>query len=355
MQVHGSCGKRSGEGDGNDAEAKQHDTGALKVEDLLRRIAHLEGENKRMSDKLAEIQEEIRCSICFETSDDDVVFQCGHNFCKPCSVKWNGTGQRNARTCPTCRTGVAQNAVYQHRAFRRITDSLRTDKVYPDGRQYTGEFKDGKANGKGTMIWPQGNPATSGKFQRYEGEFVDDLPHGKGKMSIFEGRLRGEWDVYEGEFHQGLKHGQGKLEHGDKHRYEGQFSNNKINGKGTYTWPDGDVYVGDFVNGIRRGHGTLSYADGRKYVGNWDFSRNGKGTYTWPNGDVYVGDWFYGRRTGRGTLVYANGTKYIGEFKSNMKHGQGRMEYPDGHVESSSWFEDEQCDDEVFEFLQGRN
>ena len=335
MQVHGSCGKRSGEGDGNDAEAKQQDTGALKVEELLRRIAHLEGENKRMSDKLAEIKEEIQCSICYETSDDDVVFQCGHNFCKPCSVKWNGTGQRNARTCPTCRTGVAQNAVYQHRAFRRIADSLRTDKVYPDGRQYTGEFKDGKANGKGTMIWT--NPSY-GKSRRYEGEFLNDLPHGHGKMRTIHnvhhghGRpLQERSEVYEGEFREGKYCGQGKLVI-DGHVWEGQFANDLSNGKTTHTWPNGNVCVGNYVNGLLRGDGTMFFANGDKYVGELSYD---------------------GKKRGQGTLFYANGTKYIGEFNYDKKHGKGRMEYPDGHVETASWFEDEQCDDEVFEFLQG--
>ncbi len=335
MHLKESSVKRSGESDENEAGSKRQDTGELKVEDLLQRIAHLEGENKSMSDKLEKIRNEIQCSVCFETSDEDVVLQkCGHNFCKPCFVRWNGSGQRNSNTCPTCRTAVAQNSVCQHRAFRRIADSLRTEKVYPDGRQYTGEFKDGKANGKGTMTWT--NPSY-GKSRRYEGEFLDDLPHGQGKMRILHNVHQGHGlplqersEVYEGEFRRGKYHGQGKLVI-DGHVWEGQFSNDMSNGKTTHTWPNGNVCVGNYVNGLLRGDGTMFFANGDKYVGELSYD---------------------GKKKGQGTLFYANGTKYIGEFDYDKKHGKGRMEYPDGHVETASWYEDEPCDDEVFEFFE---
>lgn len=340
MQLQGSSVKRSSESDENEAGAKRQDTGELKVEDLLQRVAHLEGEKKRLSDILTKIRNEIQCSICFETSEEDVVLKCGHNFCKPCYVKWNETGQRNARKCPSCRTAIAQNAVCEHRAFRRITDSLRTGKVYPDGREYTGEFENGKANGKGTMIWTKPSSPTllmKIKSARYEGEFLDDLPHGHGKKSYLLNinvgpglPLREEWEVYEGEFRRGNYHGQGKRLRG-RHVWEGQFLNNRPNGKTTHTWPNGNVCVGNFVDGFLRGDGTMFFANGDKYVGEWSYD---------------------GEKRGHGTLFYADGTKYIGEFDSDKKHGKGRMEYPDGHVESASWYEGEPCDDEVFEFFE---
>ena len=33
---------------------------------------------------------------------------------------------------------------------------------YPDGRQYTGEFKEGKPTGSGTMIYPDGKKVDRG-------------------------------------------------------------------------------------------------------------------------------------------------------------------------------------------------
>ncbi len=40
---------------------------------------------------------------------------------------------------------------------------------YPDGRKYSGEFKDGERSGQGTMIYPDGKKV-SGEFKA--GEFV---------------------------------------------------------------------------------------------------------------------------------------------------------------------------------------
>ena len=320
-----SGGKRAGESNESKAESKRQDTGELKVEDLLQEIAQLKRENQIMSNKLEKIQKEIQCSVCLETSDEDVLLQkCGHNFCKPCLQKWkNAPGQKNSNSCPTCRTAVDQNAVCQHRAFRRIADSLRTEKVYPDGRQYTGEFKDGKANGKGTMIWT--NPSY-GKSRRYEGEFLNDLPHGHGKMKTLHnvhhghGRpLQERSEEYEGEFREGKYHGQGKLVI-DGHVWEGQFSNGESNGKTTHRWPNGNVCVGNYVNGVLRGDGTMFFANGDHYVGKLNYA---------------------GWKSGHGTLRYANGEKYVGEFKYDQRHGKGRMEYLDGRVKTGSWYEDE--------------
>jgi hypothetical protein len=41
---------------------------------------------------------------------------------------------------------------------------------YPDGRQYTGEFKEGEPTGRGTMIYPDGKKV-NGEFKA--GTFVE--------------------------------------------------------------------------------------------------------------------------------------------------------------------------------------
>ncbi len=51
---------------------------------------------------------------------------------------------------------------------------------------YTGEFKDGKFNGQGTMTYPNGNT--------YTGAFKDGLPIGQGTITYPDGTKRtGEW------------------------------------------------------------------------------------------------------------------------------------------------------------------
>ena len=33
---------------------------------------------------------------------------------------------------------------------------------------------------------------------------------------------------------------------------------------------------------------------------------------------------------GQGEFVWPNGQRYIGDYKENLKHGEGVIEYPDG-------------------------
>ena len=44
-------------------------------------------------------------------------------------------------------------------------------KIFPDGKKYMGEFKDGIKNGQGTFTLPNG--------EKYVGEFKDGLPNGQ--------------------------------------------------------------------------------------------------------------------------------------------------------------------------------
>lgn len=56
-------------------------------------------------------------------------------------------------------------------------------------REYTGDWKDDRKTGRGTMFFPNGN--------RYDGLWQDDKPHGEGRMIYANG------DVYEGAWFKG--------------------------------------------------------------------------------------------------------------------------------------------------------
>ena len=84
--------------------------------------------------------------------------------------------------------------------------------ITPNGKEYIGEWKDGKMNGKGKYTWTNGTV--------YSGEWKDGKMHGKGYMTYKEGD-----------------------------RYLGDFKNNKRHGKGTYTYSDGEKVTGTFKNG----------------------------------------------------------------------------------------------------------
>ena len=61
--------------------------------------------------------------------------------------------------------------------------------TYPDGRQYVGEFKDGKENGQGTFTWTDGD--------KYVGEWKDGKRTGQGTFTSSGG------NKYVGEFKDG--------------------------------------------------------------------------------------------------------------------------------------------------------
>ena len=54
---------------------------------------------------------------------------------------------------------------------------------------------------------------------------------------------------YVGEFQEGKRHGQGIMTHPDGAKYTGQWKDGLPNGKGIETWSDGIKYVGEYKDG----------------------------------------------------------------------------------------------------------
>jgi hypothetical protein len=80
---------------------------------------------------------------------------------------------------------------------------------------WTGSCKDGLADGRGTVIWINGN--------KYEGDLKDGKYQGKGVFTFVAG-----------------------------YRYDGEFKDGKPNGQGMFTRPDGQVFRGVWNNGCFR-------------------------------------------------------------------------------------------------------
>ena len=89
---------------------------------------------------------------------------------------------------------------------------------------YVGEFRGGRKHGRGVKTWPWGD--------RYEGEFADDAKHGTGIYAW------GERSAFAGD------------------RYEGGFANDKRDGYGVYVWASGDSYAGPWKDDAVAGRAT---------------------------------------------------------------------------------------------------
>lgn len=109
--------------------------------------------------------------------------------------------------------------------------------TYNNGTTYSGEYKNGGINGKGTMKYSTG-------------------------------------DVYEGEFENGLKSGQGTYTWTwqGKARYIGSWKNDQMNGSGEYYYPDwtnGYKVVGTFKDGKPDGQCTFYQTQAKSYKTDW--------------------------------------------------------------------------------------
>lgn len=89
-----------------------------------------------------------------------------------------------------------------------VTSGTRT---LPDGGNYIGQLRNGKANGQGTTTWSNG--------RKYTGEWRDDKMHGQGTLTWANGAY-----------------------------YVGAFRDNKMHGQGTFTWKD-EQDIGEWRDG----------------------------------------------------------------------------------------------------------
>ncbi|MFT5658079.1 MAG: hypothetical protein ACI9KN_001358 [Gammaproteobacteria bacterium] len=202
--------------------------------------------------------------------------------------------------------GVAVLKSYQHFNFQ-IPFPVAT---LADGAVYDGDLVDGIIEGKGRMVWPNGD--------RYEGNFLDGLFHGQGKYEWHEGAS------YQGEFKLGEKSGVGAMLYANKDTYTGEFGNGDFKGSGTYTTADNRIYRGDFLAGQFSGQGEYSDEVGNKHVGSFkDWVYQGQGENTNVYQDRTIGNFIDGELEGQGEFYGEDGSTYKGEFKQGIFSGAG--------------------------------
>lgn len=141
---------------------------------------------------------------------------------------------------------------------------------------WSGDCKDGKADGNGTLQFFKNNQKT---------------------------------DTYVGTMAQGKASGQGVANFSNGDKYDGDWQDGKMHGKGIYTTAKGSIYKGDWQQG----------------------SMHGKGSYQFFNGNYYDGDWQNDNQHGYGIYRHKDGLVYEGEWKDNKINGLGKYTAPKGH------------------------
>jgi hypothetical protein len=121
--------------------------------------------------------------------------------------------------------------------FAECTEGNCTDgkgtRIYPPkGLKYVGEFKNGKRDGTGVLVFP--DETKSGGQKQYEGEWKEDKPSGQGTLTFTDGhKFVGTW----------------KYETTDLPA-DGPitYTSNVLSAEGTMFYPDGRKEAGEFKN-----------------------------------------------------------------------------------------------------------
>uniref|UniRef100_A0AAZ3PGB9 Uncharacterized protein n=1 Tax=Oncorhynchus tshawytscha TaxID=74940 RepID=A0AAZ3PGB9_ONCTS len=184
------------------------------------------------------------------------------------------------------------------------------------------------------------------KDASYSGRWLSGKPHGKGIMKWPDGRK------FTGTFKQGLEDGYGDCIMPNKilnksDRYQGHWRDGKMHGFGTYRYATGQVYEGSFHENIRQGHGMLSSgkligSSSSVFVGQWlQDKKMGYGVFDdITRGEKYMGLWTDDQRQGSGVVVTQFGLYYEGTFSNNKMVGTGLLVSDDDTAFEGEFSED---------------
>ena len=197
---------------------------------------------------------------------------------------------------------------------------------------YIGKIADGKRNGPGKLIYPDG--------AQFEGNFKDNEFDGYGVYKC-------KSYIYKGDYICGKKNGKGTYEDLIKNSiYEGEFVEDKKNGYGIEKYSDGSIYKGEFKNDVKEGKGTLilrSYKNkDNDLIYNGEFKNNqicGIGEMKISSKKDYYGEWTNNEMNGYG-MAHDNNLRYYGYFSHGIKEGYGASFYEEGYVLVGKWEDD---------------
>lgn len=173
------------------------------------------------------------------------------------------------------------------------------------------------------------------KDATYKGSWLKGQLHGCGKLTWPDGRK------YTGRFKNNLQHGEGEYivpGNGGDTVFRGTWKNGKLHGLGSARYPNGNLYEGFFKDGLRDGHGILKegrfLSSSSIYIGQWlQNKRHGYGVLdNEKEGEKYMGMWQDDCRHGNGIMVTLDDIYYEGNFVNNNLSGYGTMMFQDNTV-----------------------
>ena len=151
------------------------------------------------------------------------------------------------------------------------------------------------------------------------------------EKEIFGIQINQNGSKYVGLFKNGMYDGRGRIIFRNGDYFEGEFKNNKANGFGKYVNVNGEIYLGNWVNDKQEGNGELILKNGSRYIGEFkNGMENGKGKIIWNDSSYYEGDFVNNYFEGYGIYMKRNKKNYIGQWKMGQMEGFGIFNYPDG-------------------------
>ncbi len=258
---------------------------------------------------------------------------------------------------------------------------------YKNGKlYYSGEWANGKFNGKGTLskedgsvkqgTWEDGKLLQTHIRQKtaegfYDGYILNSKPDGMGCMQYNDSsRYEGEWkngkwtgygkyftpkDSLIGEWEDGKLNGSGMYKN-ESLLYNGDWVDNKPDGFGYATTSDSSYYSGGWVEGRRNGYGDMYFANEDSYFGDWeDDDFCGLGTYTFgQSGDIYYGEWKGGLQHGLGSYT-SKEYEYVGNWEEGWINGKGRITYANQDFYEGDFVENELYGQGYYQFHNGNS
>uniref|UniRef100_A0A3B3ZMZ5 PH domain-containing protein n=1 Tax=Periophthalmus magnuspinnatus TaxID=409849 RepID=A0A3B3ZMZ5_9GOBI len=201
-------------------------------------------------------------------------------------------------------TAITRTASYTFTGEGRFKDA-----------QYKGHWQAGRVHGRGTMKWPDG--------RTYTGNFKNGLEDGYGECLIPNKALN-EADCYNGHWKDGQIHGFGKYKYATGEVYEGCFFEGQRHGygmlsSGRLARSSSSVFIGQWFHDKKTGYGVYDdITSGQKYMGLWvDDQRHGNAAVVTQHGLYFEGTFKENKMSGSGLLVSDDDTTFHGEFSDD--------------------------------------